>query len=118
MTTSKEKELLFKICYSKSDLKDYLFLSKNSTFSKITELLNKKYTIICDLHDKNGKFGMKIIKIENNFEDESCIITMEREYTHKLYDKFLYNLIYNQEKNIFHLEEQDEYFEKIEIKND
>ena len=33
---------------------------------------------------------------------------------HKLHDKFLYNLIYNTKKNEYSLEEQDEYFEKLE----
>ena len=36
---------------------------------------------------------------------------------HKLHDKFLYNLIYNIKRNEYSLEEQDEYFEKIESKN-
>lgn len=117
---SKNEEIFLKLYRSKNknDLKDFLYLSKNTTFSKVIELLDKKYTIICDLHDKDGKFGLKIIKIENNFEDETCTVTMEKGYKHKLHDKFLYNLIYNQEKNIFSLEEQDEYFEKIEAKND
>jgi hypothetical protein len=98
----------------KEEIKDYLYLSKNSTFSKVMNLLEKKIKVICNLHDKNGKFGMEIVKIENNFEDETCIITMVHEENHKLHDKFLYNLIYNNKKNEYSLEEQDEYFEKIE----
>ncbi len=100
------------------ELKDFLYLSKNSTFSKILELLEHNIKVICNLHDKNGKFGMEIIKIENNFEDETCTITMVHDEHHKLHDKFLYNLIYNTKKNEYSLEEQDEYFEKIESKND
>ena len=100
------------------DLKDFLYLSKNTTFSKIIELLENNIKVICNLHDKNGKFGLEIIKIENNFEEETCIITMKHEESHKLHDKFLYNLIYSIKKNEYSLEEQDEYFEKIEAKND
>lgn len=98
----------------KEEMKDYLYLSKNSTFSKVMDLLEKKVKVICNLHDKNGKFGMEIVKIENNFEDETCIVTMIHDEHHKLHDKFLYNLIYNTNKNEYSLEEQDEYFEKIE----
>jgi len=100
------------------ELKDFLYLSKNTTFSKILELLESNIKVICNLHDRNGKFGMEIVKIENNFEEETCIITMVHDEHHKLHDKFLYNLIYNTKKNEYSLEEQDEYFEKIESKND
>jgi len=98
----------------KEEMKDYLLLSKNSTFSKVMDLLEKNIKVVCNLHDKNGKFGMEIVKIENNFEDETCTITMIHDEHHKLHDKFLYNLIYNTKKNEYSLEEQDEYFEKIE----
>ena len=103
---------------NKEDMKDYLYLSKNTTFSKILELLESKIKVICNLHDKNGKFGMEITKIENNFEEETCSITMVHDEHHKLHDKFLYNLIYNNKRKEYSLEEQDEYFEKIESKND
>jgi hypothetical protein len=103
---------------SKVELKDFLYLSKNTTFSKILELLESNIKVICNLHDRNGKFGMEIVKIENNFEEETCMITMIHDEHHKLHDKFLYNLIYNTKKNEYSLEEQDEYFEKIESKND
>ena len=98
----------------KEEMKDFLYLSKNTTFSKILELLERKIKVICNLHDKNGKFGMEIIKIENNFEEETCTITMVHDEHHKLHDKFLYNLIYNTKRNEYSLEEQDEYFEKLE----
>jgi hypothetical protein len=103
---------------TKVELKDFLYLSKNTTFSKILELLESNIKVICNLHDRNGKFGMEIVKIENNFEEETCMITMIHNEHHKLHDKFLYNLIYNTKKNEYSLEEQDEYFEKIESKND
>lgn len=99
---------------NKEVMKDYLYLSKNTTFSKILELLENKIKVICNLHDKNGKFGLEIIKIENNFEEETCMVTMKHDEHHKLHDKFLYNLIYNEKKDEYSLEEQDEYFEKLE----
>lgn len=109
---------LYQSTIKKEDLKDFLYLSKNSTFSKILELLESNIKVICNLHDRNGKFGIEIVKIENNFEEEICIITMIHNEIHKLHDKFLYNLIYNIKRNEYSLEEQDEYFEKIESKND
>lgn len=93
---------------------DFLYLSKNSTFSKILELLENKIKVICNLHDRNGRINLEIVKIENNFEDETCIVTMKHDEHHKLHDRFLYNLIYNKNKNEYSLEEQDEYFEKVE----
>lgn len=114
--TKRERDFLdlYQSTVKGDDMKDFLYLSKNSTFSKIIELLESNIKIICNLHDKNGKFGMEIIKIKNNFEEETCLITMKHEETHKLHDKFLYNLIYNIKKEEYSLEEQDEYFEKIE----
>lgn len=100
------------------DIKDYLYLNKNFVFKKILELLEKGKTIICDLHDRDGKIGQIITGIENNFEDETCVITMKNGDKHKLHDKFLYNLIYSVQKDVYSLQEQDEYFEKIEAKNE
>ena len=48
--------------------KDWMLLSKNSTYLKVKELLSKKKTIICDLKDRDGKIGLPILDIENNFE--------------------------------------------------
>lgn len=99
-------------------MKDFLYISKNTAFNKVSELLEIGKKIICDLHDRNGKIGLSIIGIENNFEEETCIITMKGNETHQLHDKFLYNLIYSIKKDEYSLQEQDEYFEKIESKNE
>ena len=100
------------------DMKDFLYISKNSAFKKISELLEIGKKVICDLHDRNGKIGLEITGIENNFEEDTCIITMKGEEKHQLHDKFLYNLIYSIKKDEYSLQEQDEYFEKIESKNE
>lgn len=100
------------------DFKDFVYLSKNSAFSKITQLLEKGKKVICDLHDKDGKIGLQIISIENQFETEKCILTFKNNENHFLHDKFLYNLIYNLKKDEYSLQEQDEYFEKITTKSD
>ena len=100
------------------DMKDFLYISKNSAFKKISELLEIGKKVICDLHDRNGKIGLEITGIENNFEEDTCIITMKGEEKHQLHDKFLYNLIYSIKKDEYSLQEQDEYFEKIESKDE
>lgn len=38
--------------------------------------------------------------------------------TYKLQDRFLYNLIYNQKLNKYSLQEQGEYYEKINHENE
>jgi hypothetical protein len=98
-------------------MKDFMYLSKNSTHSKIEDLLKNEKIIICNLHDKNGKFGLKIISTENIFEEDICTIIMKGGEKHNLDDKFLYNIIYNTRKDEYSLQEQDEYFEKIEASN-
>ena len=100
------------------EMKDFLYLSKNTTFNKISTLLEKGKKVICDLHDRNGKIGLPIIGLTNSFEDESCTVIMKGDIKHNLHDKFLYNIIYNTKKDEYCLEEQDEYFEKITKKNE
>lgn len=117
--TKREKEFLDLYNQtSKNDDRDYMMLSKSSASKKIKELLDKSKKVICDLHDRNGKFGLQIIDIEDDFESETSIVIMKSEETHKMHDKFLYNIIYNVKKNEYSLQEQDEYFEKIEVKNE
>jgi hypothetical protein len=101
-----------------TDDRDWMLLSKNSTYSKIKELLSKKKVIICDLKDRDGKIGLPILDIDNDFSEEVCLIYMKDNLTHKLYDKFLYNIIFNQKNKKYSLQEHDEYFEKIEASHD
>lgn len=115
---SKKEKIFLKLFTSKKIKKDYLYLSKNFTFYKIIELLEEDLIIICNLKDRDGKIGLKILKIENNFEEDTCKVIMENKVIHNLEDKYLYNLIYNIENNEYSLEEQDEYFEKIVFNND
>lgn len=115
---TKKEKIFLKLFTGNKVKKDYLYLSKNFTFYKIIELLEEGLVIICNLKDRNGKIGLKILKIENNFEEDTCKVMMKGEEIHNLEDKYLYNLIYNVENNEYSLEEQDEYFEKIEFGND
>jgi len=100
------------------DTKDYMYLSKNTTYRKVKDLIEKQKTVICDLHDRDGRIGLPIVSIENDFEDDKCLIQIKGGLSHELNDRFLYNIIYNFKKNNYSLQEQDEYYEKIEAKND
>ncbi len=97
------------------DLKDYSYISKNMAVEIIESLLKKNIEIICDLEDRDGKFGDVIVKIKNNFEGNRCEIYLKKGEKCYLEDKFLYNLFYNINKNNYSLTVQDEYFEKITI---
>ena len=117
--TKREKEFLDLYNQtSKNEDRDYMMLSKNSASKKVKELLEKDKKIICDLHDRNGKFGLQIIDIIDDFESEESLIIMKSDEKHKMHDKFLYNIIYNVKKNQYSLQEQDEYFEKLNVSNE
>ena len=114
--TEKEKRFLDLYNYtSDKDNKDYMMISKNTAFKKVKNLIKDGKTVICNLTDRDGKIGLPIIDITNNFEENYCEISMRDDIKHKLYDRYLYNLIYNLKKNKYSLEEHDEYYEKIEI---
>lgn len=103
---------------SEDDTRDYMLLSKNVAYKRVKQLLNNNKKVICDLHDRNGKIGIQIIDIQNDFERDFSEIKLKDGMILKLEDKFLYNIIYNIKKNLYSLTEQDEYFEKIEHLND
>lgn len=114
--TEKEKRFLDLYNYtSDKDNKDYMMISKNTAFKKVKNLIKDGKTVICNLTDRDGKIGLPIIDITNNFEQNYCEISMRDGLKHKLYDRYLYNLIYNLKKDKYSLEEHDEYYEKIEI---
>lgn len=103
---------------SEEDMMDLRMLSKESTFTKISQLLEKGKKVICNLVDKDGKIGIQILQIYNKFDDETSIMTLKNGEKIKLVDNILYNIIYNTNKDEFSLEMEDEFFEKLPIKND
>jgi DNA-binding TFAR19-related protein (PDSD5 family) len=115
----REKRFLDLYNYTKNeDNRDFMLLSKNMVVKKITDLLKKDKTIICDLTDRDGKIGLKIEDINNNIESDFCQIVMKSGITHNIYDRYLYNIIYNLKRDQYSLQEHDEYYEKIEANND
>ena len=103
---------------SEEDIMDFRMLSKESTFSKISKLLEDNKRIICNLIDRDGKIGLQIVQIYNRYEDESSIMTLKNGEKIKLKDNILYNLIYNNNNDEWSLEIEDEYFEKLPIKDE
>ena len=103
-----------------NEIQDFLYLTKEKIAEKIQELLDQKKTIICDLVDRNGKIGLKIKTINQPVLDtEFTTLTLSNYEKTKLYDRFLYNLIYDMNRDEFSLQSQDEYFEKVPLqKND
>jgi DNA-binding TFAR19-related protein (PDSD5 family) len=117
--STREKKFLYLYNYTKNeDNRDFMLLSKNMVVKKVTDLLKKDKTIICDLTDRNGKIGLKIEDISNNIENDFCKIVMKNGITHNIYDRYLYNIIYNLKRDQYSLQEHDEYYEKIEANND
>ncbi len=112
-----KKEINFLNLYQETreeDVKDYMYLSKNSTSFKIREFLDNGVKVICDLSDRDGKISLRILDIENDYDEEKSILTLKDNSKYYLDDKFLYNLIYLKKRGEYSLQEQDEYFEKIE----
>jgi hypothetical protein len=113
--TEREKKFL-ELYNHKSDDKDLMYLSKNTTCERVKFFLDGGKKVMCDLHDRNGLIGLPVLDVVNNYDDDFGLIIMKNE-THQLNDRFLYNLIYNNKLNRYSLQEQDEYFEKLEVKN-
>jgi hypothetical protein len=113
--TDRENKFLELYNHKNGD-KDLMYLSKNTTCERVKFFLDSGKKVICDLHDRNGLIGLPILAVETNYNEESGLIIMRSE-NHELNDKFLYNLIYNNKLNRYSLQEQDEYFEKLEVRN-
>jgi hypothetical protein len=102
--------------YEKSNDRDYRMISKESVISTIKELKNSGKRIICNLHDRNGLIGLEIVNFENNFQSDECILSLKGGEKFKLDDRFLYNISWDMDGNIYYLELDSEYFEKIPLK--
>jgi hypothetical protein len=113
--TTREKKFLDLYNETNQVFTDYVYLSKNVVANKIRKLLKIEKEVMCNLEDRNGKIGYPIIDIVNNFESDKCEIITKHNIRCELKDNFLYNLIYNINKDNYSLEIQDEYFEKINI---
>jgi len=100
------------------DLMDYKMLSKESTFTKLSKLLDDNKKVICNLVDRDGKIGIQILSIYNDFQSEECTLNLKNGEKIKLKDNILYNIIYDSNKDEWSLEMEDEFFEKLPVKDE
>ena len=88
-----DKEINFLNLYQdtrEEDMKDFMFLSKNSTYSRVKDLLEKNMKVICDLHDRDGKIGLQILDLENDIEENYCQLNLKGGDLIKLQDKHIH----------------------------
>ena len=116
--SDREERFLELYNHKTEEHQDHMYLSKNTTCERVKTLIDSGKSVICDLHDRDGKIGLPIIDIDNTHSDDDCTILMRGNETYRLEDRFLYNLIYNQKSNRYSLQEQGEYYEKINHYND
>jgi len=117
--SSREKDFLGKYDeIQDSDLKDFRMLSRQHTFEAVSDLLKKDKKVICNLVDRNGRIGIQIVSIYNDFENEVCVMELKNGEKVTLKDNFLYNILYNLQTDKYSLEAEDEFFEKIPIENE
>ena len=117
--SSKEKDFLGKYDdIDDNDLKDMKMLSRQHTFEAISNLVKKDKKIICNLIDRNGRIGIQITSIYNDFENEICVLHLKNGEEVTLKDNFLYNILYDLKTDKYSLEAEDEFFEKIPVDNE
>lgn len=117
--SSKEKEFLGKYDNIKDDdLKDFKMLSLQSTFEKLQGLIDNNKKVICNLSDRNGKIGIQIVSIYSDYENEVYILNLKNGEKIELKDNYLYNIIYNLQRDTYSLETEEEFFEKLPVRNE
>lgn len=104
--------------YDEHEGRDWRMISKEELAKIIQNLISKGKRVICNLHDRDGKIGLQVVDVENNFQDEEFTLLLKGDEKIKLSDRFLYNVVWEVEGNFYSVEEDSEYFEKIPIKND
>jgi len=115
----KEKDFLVKYDkISDLDIKDYRMLSRQSTFEKIKELIERNKKVICNLIDRDGKINIQIKSLYSDYENEKYILILKHDEKIELKDSYLYNIIYNLQKDNYSLEAGEEFFEKLTVKNE
>lgn len=114
--TKGEREYLENFDSNNFNPEDMSHLSNSQLIFKIEELLKNGSIIYCDLCDRDGKIGIKIQKTE--YINEDCYLILKNNEKVKLQDNLLYNIYYIVKENKYSIQQQDEYYEKVSIKND
>ena len=98
------------------DIQDYLLLSKQSAFERIKEIVDEGGIVICNIPDRDGPIGLKVINMIYDWNSERVELELDKGIKHYLDDKYLYNIV-GKGKNKWSLEIHDEYHEKAIISN-
>jgi hypothetical protein len=88
------------------DLRDYTLLNCSDTYDRVSTLLKK---------EKKISYQDKEVTDIRYINDDICVITPSGNIP--LLDKYLYDIT-NNENDTYTLSIQDEYFEKLPLKND
>lgn len=99
------------------DIQDYVLLTKQSVSERLQELIDSGATIVCNLVDRNGPIGLKILDQKSDWNADKVMLHLDKGEQFSLDDKFLYNII-NKGGNKWSLEAHSEYFEKIPVKGE
>lgn len=113
LTIMEKKFLDFFNQKTDDDLRDYNFLSNLDAYNRVKQIFDSGKTVICNLKDRDGCINQHITSMEET--DDFLIVNTRKCGRVKLTDRFLYNIIYIYKKDQYSLEEQDEYFEKINV---
>lgn len=111
-----EKEYLDNYESKNFNPEDFSHLSTSQLIYKIEELLKSENVVYCDLYDRNGKIGLKITFAE--YKAGNYFLELSNGEKVKLQDNLLYNIYYIVKENKYSIQQQDEYYEKISVKND
>lgn len=98
-------------------IKDYTYTTHFNTYLTIMDLLNNNTQILYKIKDNMDDFDQKINNISRDVDDK-IYITLNNGNKKEIKDNFLYNLNFNIDTFEYSLSQQDEYFEKIPLKND
>ena len=99
------------------DGKDFMLISKQKACKIIKDMIDNNKVVICDIYDRDGKIGKEILYVNIYADEEYCEVVVNGNDKYKLYDRYLYNIIYDVKKDIYSLQIHDEYYEKIMIDN-
>ena len=98
-------------------IKDHKYKTNYDTYLMMMDILSNNITIKYSIKDDIDSFGQNILEIFRN-NDDKIIIKLENNKEKEINDNFLYNMIFNIDRFEYELVEQDEYFEKIPLRND
>lgn len=117
--TDGEKKFLDEYNSTSDDYyQDYSHLTKNDVCEKLEDLLSKGRKVICDLYDRDGKIGIEIKSIENILDEDSCFLSLKNGEKIEIKDNYFYNIFYDFRKDEHSLQSQEEFYEKIPVKDD